>query len=351
MKIGVEAYVFSIIAIFLAVMSLIFVVPNMQTNQTESSLPNLGPAPEVTGIKAWINSQPLKIQELRGKVVLVDFWTYSCINCIRTLPYLKKWDEKYRDKGLVIIGMHTPEFEFEKDYSNVKQAVERYGIKYAVAQDNDYATWRAYKNSYWPRKYLIDKDGSIRYDHIGEGAYEETERAILALLNEAGADVSDMTISDKADRVNFTEIGTPELYLGYNFARAPLGNPEGFSPGNVVDYKQTNITQPNIVYLSGKWKNEADRIIAVNDSLLFLVYRAKNVNIVGGGAAVVNVLLDGKYLDEKTKGQDTLLTNGKSITIIDSQRLYNIVSAPDYRTHLLGISANPGFEIYAFTFG
>ena len=132
-------------------------------------------APEIIGIERWINSEPLKIADLKGKVVLVDFWTYTCINCIRKLPYLKSWDEKYGDKGLVIIGVHSPEFEFEKKYENVLNAVEEYDIKYAVGQDNNYATWRNYQNRYWPHKFLIDIDGYVVYDHIGEGDYDKTE--------------------------------------------------------------------------------------------------------------------------------------------------------------------------------
>ncbi|MBI4170378.1 MAG: thioredoxin family protein [Candidatus Aenigmarchaeota archaeon] len=309
----------------------------MPENKTRSLLPVLGKAPELAGIKGWINSEPLKIEELKGKVVLIDFWTYSCINCIRTLPYLKAWHEKYKDQGLVIIGVHTPEFEFEKDYTNVKSAVEKYGIKYAVAQDNDYATWRAYKNSYWPRKYLIDKDGNIRYDHIGEGGYEETEKAIMELLQETNTAMqANKNLTYISSDTELSRIGTPELYLGYDFARAPLGNPEGFSPESIVNYKETNITAPNIIYLSGSWKNERDKIIAVNNSRLFLVYKAKDVNIVAGGAGVVEI-----FIDSVPAG----------VAVIDSQRLYNIISAPDYSPHLLEIRANPGFEIYTFTFG
>ena len=141
-------------------------------------------APDFVGIEKWINSEPLKIEQLRGKVVLVDFWTYTCINCIRTLPYLKDWDKKYHDKGLVIVGVHTPEFEFEKKYENVLKAVNEYQLKYAVAQDNNYATWSVYQNRYWPHKFLIDIDGYIRYDHIGEGSYDETEKMIQLLLKE-----------------------------------------------------------------------------------------------------------------------------------------------------------------------
>jgi thiol-disulfide isomerase/thioredoxin len=167
-------------------------------------------APELTKIPGFINSEPITLADLRGKVVLVDFWTYSCINCIRTIPYLNAWYEKYSDNGLVIVGVHTPEFEFEKDYNNVRAAVEKFGIRYPIAQDNEKETWKAYENRYWPRKYLIDPDGYIRYDHIGEGAYAETEKVIQSLLAERtehiGANITiDQSISnpESSQSVNF----------------------------------------------------------------------------------------------------------------------------------------------------
>jgi thiol-disulfide isomerase/thioredoxin len=140
------------------------------------------PAPEFTGIDKWLNSEPLSLQQLRGKVVLIDFWTYSCINCIHTLPYVKTWNQKYKDQGLVVVGVHTPEYPFERDTNNVKTAIKRFGITYPVAQDNRYATWTAYDNQYWPGFYLIDKKGQVVYTHFGEGKYEETEAAIKRLL-------------------------------------------------------------------------------------------------------------------------------------------------------------------------
>ena len=154
-----------------------------------SGLPVLGPAPDFTGYQRWFNTasgRPLSLEALRGKVVLVDFWTYTCINCIRTLPYLKAWDERYRDKGLVTVGVHTPEFPFERDAGNVEEAIVQNALRYPVVQDNDYATWDAYGNQFWPAKYLIDARGQVRYTHFGEGDYEETEGAIRRLLEEAG---------------------------------------------------------------------------------------------------------------------------------------------------------------------
>lgn len=293
----------------------------------------MGPAPEIYAT-GWINSESINISNQRGKVVLIDFWTYSCINCIRTLPYLKAWHEKYSAKGLVIIGVHTPEFEFEKDYNNVKSAVEKYELRYPIAQDNDYETWRAFGNRYWPRKYLIDKEGNIRYDHIGEGAYDETEKAIQSLL---GVSMETENISAAA-----TEVGTPELYLGYNYARQPLGNPEGFQPGNTVNYRFTNITQANTIYLSGLWRNEPDSMIAQGPSRLFLVYRAKSVNIVAGGNSNIEVFVD----NEPANGADIKDGRGE----IREHRLYNIVEGRG-GVHLLEIAAELDFELYTFTFG
>lgn len=344
-----EILVFLAIILFVAALSFVS-VPQAGTDSAKSSLPNLGAAPELVGTQQWINSEPLAIEGLKGKVVLIDFWTYSCINCIRTLPYLNTWHEKYAADGLVIIGVHTPEFEFEKDYNNVLDAVRKYNIKYAVVQDNNYETWRAYGNRYWPHKYIVDKDGNIRYDHIGEGAYQETEKVIQDLLKEVNPEIQ-ATFTPASQSPDFSQIGTPELYLGYVFARTQLGNPEGFSPGSVVDYKYTEPVFPNIVYLSGKWKNENDRIISVNSSRLYLIYTAKDVNVVAGGHTSIEVLLDNKTLEAVSFGNDVSENNGKATAVIDSQRLYNIVSTPDYGTHLLQINAEPGFELYTFTFG
>ena len=148
------------------------------------ALPDYGPAPEFSNVPTWLNSPPLTIGALRGKVVLVDFWTYSCINCIRTLPYVNKWHAQYKDQGLAVVGIHTPEFPYERETRNVEKAVQRLGVQYPVAQDNRYATWKAYSNKYWPATYLIDRKGTIRYKHFGEGRYQETEQAIRQLLAE-----------------------------------------------------------------------------------------------------------------------------------------------------------------------
>src|SRR3989344_6720269 len=177
---------------------------------------NTPEAPELIYGGEWFNSEPLLLKELRGKVVLVDFWTYTCINCIRTLPYLNDWHSKYSASGLVIIGVHSPEFDFEKNIDNVRDAVAKYEIKYPVVQDNDFRTWRAYGNQYWPRKYIVDKEGNVRFDHISEGGYEETEKVIQDLLKEIKP-LNATSTTTQAETTDFSRIATPEIYLGYEF--------------------------------------------------------------------------------------------------------------------------------------
>jgi thiol-disulfide isomerase/thioredoxin len=318
-------------------------------------------APEFTGITSYINTNQTKLSDLKGKVILVDFWTYSCINCIRTLPYLVDWNQKYSDKGLVIVGVHSPEFEFEKNINNVKQAVARFGIKYPVLLDNDHETWNAYQNSYWPRKYLVDSDGYIRYDHIGEGGYAETENAIRNLLAERtdqqGLEISNLNqtkaIVSGVPPVDFNQIKTPELYFGYQYARAQLGNIEGFNPEKTVNYTiPSSNLDTNVIYLQGLWKNNPDNMELVGpDGKITLVYSAKSVNIVAGGKGQVTVREDGKGVqtNNSSKGNDT---DAEGKLSIDGQRLYNIADNTNYGNHQIEIAAKgPGFKIYTFTFG
>lgn len=318
-------------------------------------------APEFEGISAYINSNGTKLSDLKGKVVLIDFWTYSCINCIRTLPYLVDWNQKYSDKGLVIVGIHSPEFEFEKGIDNVKQAVTRFGIKYPVLLDNDHGTWNAFQNSYWPRKYLVDSEGFIRYDHIGEGGYVETENAIRNLLAERGGkqSISPTSVNQtnlsvpESQSVDFNQIKTPELYFGYQYARSQLGNNEGFDPEKIVNYTlASSKLKPNVIYLEGEWKNNADSMELVGkDGKIILDYSAKSINIVAGGKGEITVMEFGK--DNQTSnpysGND-LDSEGK--LTIDGQRLYNIGSHQDYGNHQIAIDVSgTGFRIYTFTFG
>ncbi len=325
----------------------------------ENGLSAFPAAPELAGISSWINSKPLKIGGLKGKVVLVDFWTYSCINCIRTLPYLKMWNEKYSDTGLVIIGVHSPEFDFEKELGNVQKAVAKYGIKYAVALDNDHETWRAFRNNYWPHKYIIDAEGRIRYDHIGEGGYDRTEQVIQELLKErAGKMREKVVIPEEAGSlanvvgVNFTSIATPELYLGYEYARVNLGNEEGFQPGEVVNYKLPEAGVPNVVYVAGLWKSNPDSLELVSgEGRVVLKYTARAVNIVAGPGkepSLLQVILDGSFVNSTNSGSDV----AGSVAKVDGQRLYNLVYDTAYYTKVVEINARgDGFRLYTFTFG
>jgi thiol-disulfide isomerase/thioredoxin len=316
-------------------------------------------APELAKISGYINTDPVTLADLKGKVVLVDFWTYSCINCIRTIPYLNAWHEKYADDGLVIIGVHTPEFEFEKDYNNVKAAVDKYEIEYPIAQDNDKGTWQAYENRYWPRKYLVDNEGYVRYDHIGEGSYAETEKVIQSLLSERaaymGANVTfDQSTSspDNAQSVNFGRIDTPELYFGYQFARAPLGNPEGFKPDQTVAYTiaEDATIASNRIYLDGEWKNNADHMELQGESgRIVLSYSAKAINIVAGGSGELRISEDGSDLIGSSRGQDVAEDGAVAV---DGQKLYNLAMHEEYGRHQIVIDVSgKGFEIYTFTFG
>lgn len=315
-----------------------------------------GNAPELSEIAGYINSNSsLTISSLSGKVILVDFWTYSCINCIRTTPYLVAWDEKYRDDGLVIIGVHSPEFEFEKDFDNVKKAVEKAGIEYPVVLDNSFSTWRNYQNQYWPHKFLIDRNGNIRYDHIGEGNYEETEEVIQNLLmeNYSGSVDSSLASNSIEPNVDFSKSKTPELYLGYEFARAPLGNIEGFKPNQVVDYSILADTfVANRVYFDGNWKNTPDYMELASDTgKIILKYKAQNVNIVCGGNSTISLKIDGQSVPLSILGSDFKLQNGSSL-YVSSERLYSIIEDSDNFQKTLEIDVSgKGFRIYTFTFG
>jgi cytochrome c biogenesis protein CcdA/thiol-disulfide isomerase/thioredoxin len=295
-------------------------------------LKDYGPAPDVHDISAWINSPPLSVPKLRGKVVLVDFWTYSCINCLRTLPYLKAWDERYRSKGLVILGVHTPEFAFEHDLGNVRSAVKRLGIRYPVALDNGYGTWKAYANNYWPADYLVDEAGRVRDVHFGEGDYAQTERDIRLLLS-AGNATHLPTAGRDTDRTPL-ELRTSETYLGYlrigNYAGSPLRTDRParytFPP---------SLTQDSFAY-AGTWKVEGERIVAGPDARLRLHFQALSAHLVLTGRGSVTVSLDGKRL--------------RTIRV-DRDRLYTLVRQKSARDGLLELRLTPGLAAYAFTFG
>ena len=336
--------------------------PDMTNDQNAETLSNIDKsnykrAPKLEGISGYINTLPEELQDkIEGKVVLYDIWTYSCINCIRTLPFITAWDEKYSDQGLIIIGIHSPEFEFEKDIENVKMAVTKYGINYPVVLDNDKEIWDAFENRYWPRKYVADHEGFIRYDHIGEGAYDETEQVIQKLLEERnssfGMDISVNEELVQIDEFDHSWFRTPELYFGYKFAsgRNQLGNSEGFVPNQDISYSIPETVNLHFFYLGGTWKNlEGSMKLVSNSGSIVLPYSGKEVNIVTDGQANLQVFLDGKIIDPTIAGTD-VVTDGRIHT--DHPGLYNLVKTTESEQHTLEIKVNnPGFEIFTFTFG
>jgi thiol-disulfide isomerase/thioredoxin len=358
MKTNLYLLVFGVIAVLIIAAALSTMIFNKNLTApavSVESLMNYGPAPNVKGISAWINSKPLNISELHGKIVVVDFWTYSCINCIRSIPHIEALYKAYGNNGLVIIGVHTPEFQFEHNLTNVEAAVNRFNITYPVALDNNYSTWDAYGNEYWPADYIVDQNGNIRYMTFGEGDYNQTEEVIRALLVNAGYSIQPNLTSVPLG-VSFTMIGSPEMYFGYDEIAAHgshLSDSDGLFPNKTGTYTATNVTLHNIVYLSGSWYNAPDSMVAVNNSRIFLIYDSKNVYVVASGnQSTIAVKLDGKNLTQSYFGKDMRLSGGEAVATINASRLYNIVSAPSYDGwHTLEIDASPGFRIYTFTFG
>ena len=296
-------------------------------HKTVGGLPDYGQAPPLHLDGAWINSQPRTLAQLRGKVVLIDFWTYSCINCLRTLPHLKSWYATYRDKGLVIIGVHTPEFAFEHVTSNVRAAVKRLGISYPVMQDNRYKTWDNYANQYWPAEYLIDKQGHVRHTHFGEGEYDQTESLIRRLLGDNGTrarHIADATPSG---------LLTPESYLGY----ARLSNYEGRNPvpNKFADYAFPDSLLANTLAYDGSWRVGAQAITAGKNARLRLQFEASNVYLVAGGHGTIRALVNGKPV---------------STVRVDAQRLYTVRTGKPTAA-LLELRFSPGVQAYSFTFG
>jgi cytochrome c biogenesis protein CcdA/thiol-disulfide isomerase/thioredoxin len=295
-------------------------------------LNDYGAAPDFHGISAWVNTPALNMRDLRGKVVLVDFWTYSCINCLRTLPYIERWDERYRSKGLVIVGVHTPEFQFEHDLGNVRKAVKRLNVRYPVALDNGYDTWDAYGNKYWPADYLIDQTGRVRHIHVGEGDYDETERDIRLLL-EAGGTAGLPPEARQPDRTP-TGMRTPESYLGYFRIEGYAGSPVQADRAAGYSFPRT-LEQDSFAY-AGTWTVESERIVAGDDARLRLRFRAQKVYLVLGGHGDVGVTLNG-HLRGRIR--------------VDGDRLYTLVSQKQDRDGLLELSFTPEISAYAFTFG
>lgn len=327
-------------------------LPGSRRKTDDSKLLNIPAAdvPELTGIQGWINSDPLTLQSLKGKVVLIDFWTYSCINCIRNNVYLEKWYETYKDKGLVIIGVHAPEFAFEKVKANVEQGVLDQHITYPVALDNNLDTWNAFGNRSWPASYLIDKDGKVRRFHEGEGEYNEEERAIRELLSQNGASLSDSMATDGSEAVPITYSQTPETYLGSDRASNYAGSP-GLGSVSTGSFSYLKDLRDNQWALSGTWEITPEKIIAHGNSKLKFRFSAKDMYLVMGSVKPqdLGITLNSKPLSGTgNEGQDV---HDNKITVSES-RLYRLVEYPGFTAGgTVELTVPDGMALNAFTFG
>lgn len=308
-------------------------------------------AAELQDIQNWVNSDPLTLASLKGKVVLIDFWTYSCINCQRTQPYLNKWYDKYKDDGLVIIGDHAPEFAFEKVPENVRQAVQEAKIKYPVALDNNFTTWNAYNNKFWPAKYLIDKDGKVRYTHFGEGKYDETEGAIQTLLKESGHKISDSI--DKNNGSAPVQNGqTPETYFGYERGER-FANSKQFAADKSANYTLPDTLAEHEWALGGNWNIGSKQSVATGDnSVLRVKFTAKEVYLVMNGPAdkPVTLKLNGQTVSSTANGGSDV--DASAELHLTGARLYRLIKLPKFtKNSVLDITVPSGTTINAFTFG
>jgi cytochrome c biogenesis protein CcdA/thiol-disulfide isomerase/thioredoxin len=310
----------------------------------DGKLGDYGLAPDFVAGGSWFNAPPsgLRLADLRGKVVLVDFWTYSCVNCVRTLPYLRAWYDAYKDKGLVIVGVHSPEFEFEKVSANVSQATAQLGVTWPVVQDNDYRTWTAYGNQYWPAHYFIDAKGRVRYFHFGEGGYELSERVIQALLKEAGAETGGLVSKPDAQ----LDDQTPETYLGYERGQGLVSGvkPEG---DKAVDYRPGRALAPGEWNLEGRWTIASQFIAPESGGALDLRFNAKSVYLVvesGSGGGSIEARVDGSPAADTP---DVI----KGIARPAESRLYQLVNLPSGGEHLLRLVVKGRLRLFAFTFG
>ncbi|MCE4060730.1 cytochrome c biogenesis protein DipZ [Pandoraea sputorum] len=322
-------------------------------------LPVEGQLPSLDGAVQWLNSPPLTAQALRGKVVLVDFWTYSCINCLRTLPYVKAWAQKYRDQGLVVIGVHAPEFAFERDINNVKKAVNDLGVDYPVAIDNNYAIWRGFNNQYWPAHYFVDAQGRVRYHHFGEGNYAESERVIQQLLREAGAKqvadgIADVKAAGVQQAPDMSDVRSPETYVGYERAEN-FTSPGGAVKDAVSDYHAPTSPSLNNWGLAGRWNVRPEQATATQAGAR-IVYRfhARDLHLVlgpdaNGKPVRFRVTVDGQ-VPGNAHGTDVAADGTGTVT---SQRLYQLVrQSGDVQDRTFTIEfLDPGASAYAFTFG
>jgi len=333
----------------------------MPTNAAPTNLADLpveGVMPPLTGATTWINTPPLTTEQLRGKVVVVDFWTYSCINCIRSIPYVRAWAEKYKDQGLVVIGVHTPEFAFEKSEANVRQNVQRLGITYPVAMDNDFAIWRAFRNQYWPAHYFIDAKGQIRHHHFGEGDYAGSERVIQQLLKEAGAagvadDVVRVQASGAEAAADMGQVGSPETYVGY--ARAEnFRSPGGLARDGVKTYAGAPL-QLNDWSLAGDWRvtREHADLQKAGGRVAFR-FKARDLHLVMGPSQTGATPRFRVTIDGAAPGVDAGSDiDAQGLGRIQGERLYQLIrQVGPVRERTFEIEfLDPGVQVFAFTFG
>ena len=316
-------------------------------------------APEFPQRLVWLNSDPLRLRRLAGKVVLIDFWTYSCVNCVRTFPHVQKWHDAYSEKGLVVIGVHTPEFAFEKKVDNVKSAIRKYKISYPVVLDPDYNIWKLFANRWWPRTFLIDAKGHIVYDHVGEGGYAETEQAIQKALKEIGDSNLPAVEPDVSVGGGICYRTTPETYLG--FLRGRYGNAGDFMPK--VEHAFTDLGQheEDLVYLNGHFRIDGECIEHTKKTssateYLAIKYSAFSVNVVvensGTRSSKLFIELDGHPLPEDMAGEDVSFEKGQAIVRVTKSRMYRIVDSDTYHKGMLKIKiVDSGVRFFAFTFG
>ena len=318
-------------------------------------------APEIG--RVWLNSPPLSFRQLRGRAVLIDFWDYTCLNCIRTLPYVQAWHERYRDKGLTVVGVHTPEFTFAQYESNVERGIREFGLTYPIVIDSNREIWKSFANRYWPTKYLLDKDGYLRYGHFGEGGYGECEQVIQELLREIDPAIDlpplmePVREEDHAGAVCYRATG--ELYLGHK--RGRIGNEGGFKEDQIADYSFSGMLQENFFYANGRWASTAEYFEAVEDGPhnLRLKYEAGGVNLVmacpHAPSADVVILQDGAHLTHKQATRDSRFRSDsqrgeESYVVVDSARMYFLVDDHEFGWHELELRCSPGVAAFAFTF-
>jgi thiol-disulfide isomerase/thioredoxin len=303
------------------------------------------PAPEFTGLDGWLNSPPLRVSGLHGKVVLVDFWTFSCVNCVRTFPHLQHLEQTYSTRGLVIVGVHSPEFDFEKVPANVAAAVRRDGVSWPVAIDSEMNTWNAFGNQYWPAEYLLDQSGRVAYIHDGEGDYDVTESAIASLL---GIHASPTPVAATPD----LSAETPELYAGSDGGRGVLGNGESYgSIGMAVNYGNPDTTtDADRVVLGGTWADEGQYVVSRTAGHVLLNFSARDVYVVAGpdsGSVHATVTVDGNSVGATQRGPDL----GPSGLEVTSQQLHHVLTAEGGDRRLVDLTVPAGFRLYTFTFG